>query len=239
MPLLFHFTDTLGYNGIQQEGQIRPSNRGKFGAGVYLTDLNPNQAETQDIAQHLYQGGAQRRQHQGRLNHFLQVKIPANDPYLKYVREHVYRFGNGEQALDLGLYEVQSQGPCIEWQSILCNAVASGLAVHAAQKLYRNSTTGRQQRAERLRNELKVFLQDASARYVVNMSRGGNSCKVRCKNCQTVVSREYDGGYIYADRIDRNELYSAILQHEWEHYQPYVFAAAVCTLAIAIYYYCW
>jgi hypothetical protein len=83
MKDLFHYTDTGGYEGIIRDGRIRASKgeRAKFGEGVYLTATEPNQERTK-TAEYIFGRGGSTRHGQGRLDHYIRVKIPLTDPLL-------------------------------------------------------------------------------------------------------------------------------------------------------------
>lgn len=80
---LFHYTTEAGYRSIQREGIIRPSQGGhygsgmcgKYGPGVYLTDLDPNDFEEDEIAKALWRGGAKNRISEGRVDRHVCVDV--------------------------------------------------------------------------------------------------------------------------------------------------------------------
>jgi len=47
---LYHFTTLDSYNKIERDGFIRASSSGKYGPGVYLTDLDPNEHSVEEIS---------------------------------------------------------------------------------------------------------------------------------------------------------------------------------------------
>ena len=86
---VFHYTGEKGYHGIKRDGFIKASvgKRAKFGKGVYLTSVKPNE-DRKDVATVIFAGGGDSMYKVGRLDHYIRVKIPSHR--LEQKRENVF-----------------------------------------------------------------------------------------------------------------------------------------------------
>ena len=211
---LFHYTDESGYQSIWKDNEILPSKSGKYGPGVYLTDLNPSEFERPEIAKKLYERGAHRKLRLGRLKYYIKVEIPVQDLHCE--RDHVYRYDTGIP-LNLNRIKVQSQGTIDEWKFMaVSGTVAAGAAtIIIAEKMYKHSTDGRQSRAADIRIRLELFLKkhNFDSSFEVRKTQDGSCARIYCCACQSPVSPEYDGGYLFADSIDRRGLLNTLNMH--------------------------
>lgn len=101
---LFHYTDALGLEGIKKERFIKASDgrRGKFGKGVYFTTAEPDQ-DRKITAMENYCSGGDVRYKQGKLDHYIRIKIPLTDERLKKVQSRgsdIYLFKENRIRLD-------------------------------------------------------------------------------------------------------------------------------------------
>lgn len=200
---------------------IRSSLRGKYGPGVYLTDLNPDENDKELIAGELYQGGASRNLNS--LDHHIQLEIPEKRVIKAPNRKHVYRYA-GMSGLMLSEYDVVSKGDNDSWQQTSLVVAGSGLVlatvgVQVAQALFHNATEGRQIRSRALFDTLVRLLMndDLLEMFSVNQSDDGGSVRVYCKDCSKPVSDEYSGGFIFGSCIDENALLRTLKEHRQSH----------------------
>lgn len=211
--VLYHFTTHEGYNNIERDGFIRPSVDGKYGAGVYLTDLDPNKHSVEEISKALYAAGGKKNSQAGKLDHHFCLKLSEN--HIKYERPHVYRYVGGN--LDLSRCRVISQGMIMEFGSGLLIA-ATAVAVGTA--LYSHTTAGRKKRTQDLKTALQTLLRSshASTIFVPVVSKDGGSVQVCCTECSlSPVSDVYEGGYLISSTIDEKQLQERLRNHEMTH----------------------
>jgi len=73
---VFHYTTTMGLEGITKEGVVRKSADGFSGEGVYLTSLNPDHFTREQVAQNIYGSPTwQERLAAGNLDCWLEVQV--------------------------------------------------------------------------------------------------------------------------------------------------------------------
>merc|ERR1719509_374251 len=73
---VFHYTTTMGLEGITKEGVVRKSADGFSGEGVYLTSLNPDHFTREQVAQNTYGSPTwQERLAAGNLDCWLEVQV--------------------------------------------------------------------------------------------------------------------------------------------------------------------
>ena len=214
---LYHFTTRDSYNGIERGGFICPSNDGKYGPGVYLTDLDPNDHGQEEIAKLLYYGGAQKNLSAGKLDYHFYMEIPVS--HVSCERTHVYRYVAGSN-LYISHYQIISHG----WNDKLL-IVGGGLmmalvATSAATALYNHTTDGRQERTHKLKITLQTYLCTVGKKdkFINVISKDGGSVQVCCAECNIPVSDVYEGGYIYSSSVDEKQLHGKLLKHERMHF---------------------
>lgn len=212
---LYHFTTLEGYNNIERDGFIRPSNDGKYGAGVYLTDLDPNSNEhsVEKISKILFTVGAKQNLRAGKLDHHFCLEM--SDSHVKCERPHVYRYVGGN--LYLSRCRVISQGMIQEFGSRLLIAAT---AVTAGASLYSHVTDGRKKRTQYLKTALQTLLRSthASAKFIPVVSKDGGSVQVCCTECSSSpVSDVYEGGYLFSSTIDEKQLQERLWKHDMTH----------------------
>ena len=133
---LYHYTDASGHATIRRTNVIRCSRRGEqidgiFGEGVYLTSLNPNDHDKEEIAKNNWNNGWK-----GNLNktdYYFEIDIPRSHRDLREVDlrdgRDVYVY---EADLDLDDFDWNS-GQNSEWTPLqITGAVLGGLAAGAA-----------------------------------------------------------------------------------------------------------
>ena len=54
MVKVFHYTTTMGLEGITKEGVVKKSSKGFSGEGVYLTSLDPAHFTREQVARNIY-----------------------------------------------------------------------------------------------------------------------------------------------------------------------------------------
>ncbi len=211
--MLYHFTTHEGYSNIERDGFIRPSVNGKYGAGVYLTDLDPNKHSVEEISKALYAAGGKKNSRAGKLDHHFCLKL--NENHIECERQHVYRYVGGN--LHLSQCRVISQGKIMEFGSGLLIA-ATAITVGAA--LYSNATDGRKKRTQDLKEALQTLLRSthASTMFIPVISEDGGSVQVCCTECSSSpVSDVYEGGYLFPSTIDEKQLQEQLRNHEMTH----------------------
>merc|ERR1712129_519029 len=73
---VFHYTTTMGLEGITKEGVVRKSANGFSGEGVYLTSLDPDHFTREQVAQNIYGSPTwQERLAAGNLDCWLEVQV--------------------------------------------------------------------------------------------------------------------------------------------------------------------
>merc|ERR1719509_629624 len=73
---VFHYTTTMGLEGITKEGVVRKSAKGFSGEGVYLTSLDPTLFSREQVAQNIYGSPTwQERLAAGNLDCWLEVQV--------------------------------------------------------------------------------------------------------------------------------------------------------------------
>merc|ERR1719370_2224530 len=86
MVRLYHYTDAGSLESIKQQRLIRKSSRSQhhtdmiFGEGVYLTSMDPESYDKEELAKNNWLGGGPSRMAQGKTDHHVWIEIPENDP---------------------------------------------------------------------------------------------------------------------------------------------------------------
>lgn len=76
MVKVFHYTTTMGLEGITKEGVVKKSSKGFSGEGVYLTSLDPAHFTREQVAQNIYGSPTwQERLAAGNLDCWLEVQV--------------------------------------------------------------------------------------------------------------------------------------------------------------------
>eukprot|EP00573_Skeletonema_grethae_P002655 CAMPEP_0201691222 /NCGR_PEP_ID=MMETSP0578-20130828/4441_1 /ASSEMBLY_ACC=CAM_ASM_000663 /TAXON_ID=267565 /ORGANISM="Skeletonema grethea, Strain CCMP 1804" /LENGTH=247 /DNA_ID=CAMNT_0048176383 /DNA_START=82 /DNA_END=825 /DNA_ORIENTATION=- len=210
--VLYHFTTHEGYNNIERDGFILPSVAGKYGAGVYLTDLDPDKHSVEEISKALYGKGGTKNLRAGKLDHHFCLKL--NENHIKYERPNVYRYVGD---LHLSPCRVISQGMIKEFGSGLLIAAT---AVEVGTALYSHATDGRKKRTQDLNTALQTLLRSthASTKFIPVVSKDGGSVQVCCTECNfSPVSDVYEGGYLFSSTIDEKQLQERLWKHEMSH----------------------
>ncbi|KAK1747668.1 hypothetical protein QTG54_001631 [Skeletonema marinoi] len=193
---LYHFTTLEAYYNIERVDFIRSSSSGKYGPGVYLTDLDQNEHSVEKISEALYNAGAEKNLRAGKLDHYISFDI--SGIHVKEERPHVYRYVGGNE-LCLSRHRVISRGLIQEIGSELFTAAA---AVTAGAALYSHATDGRMARTQELKTSLQTFLRStaASSKYIPVVSKNGGSVQVCCSEqllaCVGCLSRRI---YLFLD----------------------------------------
>ena len=83
MVKLYHYTNFEGYSQIKRTKVIKKSESFtrdcRYGAGVYLTSMNPSDHDKEEIARNNYGQGWQKNMSIGKLDHYIEVDIPDKD----------------------------------------------------------------------------------------------------------------------------------------------------------------
>ena len=131
MGILYHYTDEDGHRAIQRNGYIRPSSDvsgreshsgpgGRYGSGVYLTDMNPRDHDRKYVARNNYRAGWEKNLK--KTDHFVEIEIPDDDLRLRFVdpdrRIWLYR---GQIDRDM----FHSSGPNIIWDPAFVTAAVA------------------------------------------------------------------------------------------------------------------
>merc|ERR1711894_274229 len=92
--VLYHYTDTSGYNGIRRTGVIQASGLSgvdaAFGYGVYLTSLSPSMGK-HHIVRNNWDGldpTISKRVASGRVDYAYKIHIPKDDRYIRKVQSY-------------------------------------------------------------------------------------------------------------------------------------------------------
>ena len=154
---LFHYTDKKGYDKIKKDGFIKASSgkRAKFGKGVYLTSLDPNE-ERRQVAETIYSGGATSMYNGGRLDHYIRIKNVGLEE-ITNLRPHVYLMKVDKLTLDA--YEWDG-GENSSWRM----AVAGGLLAMGTLAIAAHFFFGEKETTQRkLERILREFQQSMSS----------------------------------------------------------------------------
>lgn len=235
---LYHYTSEAGHRGIKADRQITASTNGKYGPGVYLTDLNPDENARDVIARELYRAGGNKNLRKGKLRYHVALEIPDN--HVRKVRDHIFIYGGdgGDYGCCLRLddYEIVSQGDDEAWKEALSGMalVAIGVAAVAATEkavgLYHSALNGRERRLLELKTKLQGILVDrlykcpegvvknATSRLSVEPTSDKGVCIV-CNECSASASLSeiYYGGILYASTICTEDLLTRLSNHEKFH----------------------
>jgi len=218
---LYHFTTLDSYNKIESDGFIRASSSGKYGPGVYLTDLDPNEHNIEEISKILYTVGAKKNLQAGKLDHHFCLEI--SELHVKEERQNVYRYVE-DYDLCLSRYRVISRGLIQEFGSgliIAASTVTAGTVLYnLGAALYSHGTDGRMARTQELKTSLQTFLCStaASSKFIPVVSEDGGSVQVCCSECSSSpVSDVYEGGYLFSSTIDEKQLQEQLWKHEMTH----------------------
>ena len=99
MVKLYHYTNFEGYSQIWRTKVIKKSESFtrdcRYGAGVYLTSMNPSDHDKEEIARNNYSQGWQKNMSIGKLDHYIEIDIPNYDVHLTKCNEEgrdVYRY---------------------------------------------------------------------------------------------------------------------------------------------------
>eukprot|EP00578_Thalassiosira_sp_NH16_P003775 CAMPEP_0181140906 /NCGR_PEP_ID=MMETSP1071-20121207/35547_1 /TAXON_ID=35127 /ORGANISM="Thalassiosira sp., Strain NH16" /LENGTH=217 /DNA_ID=CAMNT_0023227875 /DNA_START=21 /DNA_END=671 /DNA_ORIENTATION=- len=214
---LYHFTTHDSYTSIERDGFIRPSSDGRYGPGVYLTDLDPHIIAVDEIAKLLYYGGAQKNLSAGKFDYHFYMEIP--DDHVKCERPNVYRYISGDN-LVVSNYQTVSHGWNDKFLVVGGGLVVAAAATSAATALYNHATDGRQERTYRLQINLQTYLHTIGKeeKFTPVTSSDGGSVQMFCSECNCPVSDVYEGGYLYSSTIDKNELEKKLFDHERMHF---------------------
>lgn len=191
---------------------------GKYGKGVYLLDLDPH-TDKDTLSSTLFACGAGKRIQQGRLDHYVALKIPENMP--SQVRQIVYVYKNGD--LPLRKYDVVSQGRNIEWTNVLIGMIAVAAAIKAADALYHQilqckTVSERKQRLEQLELALKEVMLKSScgSGYTIEHVTAWDGC-LKCKICSARVTKVYESGIQWASSIYPSQVLGLLNEHHVLH----------------------
>lgn len=221
---LFHYTNRQGFEGIQESGIIYATN-GRYGYGVYLTDLDPDTNLPSHVAQHLYHGGGPKNLSSGKLDYHFAFEMDFAYEYQVQGREHVFLYPH--HFLDVRKFRVVSKGDLDAWNLVTSTLAAVGMgtaavgATVAAIGLYNAVLDGRQQRlwelSHRLQTILKIITDSEEMvdqdQYSVKPTKDQGVC-VYCNTCQTPISETFYGGMFYASTIHPEKL-----RLEWKGHQ--------------------
>ena len=134
MVLLYHYTNVGSYHSIMREGRIEPSSPkskgqrgqgGRHGRGVYLTDMNPQEFDREDVAKNNYGSGWETNIN--KTTHHICVEIPDNHHLLDRIMGdwRKWRFlGEITSEMFTGI-----QGSNAEWDPKVCAMLMGGAAV--------------------------------------------------------------------------------------------------------------
>lgn len=176
---LFHYTDEEGYLGIKRVGRIQASrgNRAKFGEGVYLTDLKPNE-DKKLIAKILFSSGGTTMHGRGRLDHYIRIKVPSDQP--KQIRDHVFLMRRDE----LPLSEFEWDGGHNDSWGLTALGLVVGLGALALAGFLASKRETTKDKLDRVLTEFKSTVphQDASALQVFSPDAQGEVC-IWCTRC--------------------------------------------------------
>mmetsp|Transcript_18299 Transcript_18299/g.34964 ORF Transcript_18299/g.34964 Transcript_18299/m.34964 type:complete len:344 (-) Transcript_18299:132-1163(-) len=239
--ILYHYTSSAGYEGIQRTQQINASTGGKYGFGVYLTDLDPTENERQDIAKELYRSGGVKNLASGKLDHYVAVDLLDFMVERAPGREHVFVYRDD---LRLNEHEIISQGSSDDWEREMDRMAATmaaemaviGLGVAAFKTavtvtragvgLYNTSLNGRERRLLELKTKLQNILDQFLAVHE-NAARNNiysvepttdKGVRLVCKHCLMLpLSETFYGGMFYASTMDTNHLIQKLTVHEVLH----------------------
>ena len=132
MGLLYHYTNVGSYHSIKREGRIKPSSPkskgqrgqgGRYGQGVYLTDMNPQEFDREDVAKNNYGSGWETNIN--KTTHHICVEIPYNHHLLDKIDKRKWIF-RGEITSEM--FTV-IQGSNAEWDPKVCAMLMCGTAV--------------------------------------------------------------------------------------------------------------
>ena len=108
---LYHYTDAKGIAEIKRTHVIRCSlgdqRDGIFGDGVYLTSLNPEDHDKEEIARNNWNNGWEGNL--GKTEYYIEIEIPRSDENLKKI--------NSRDGRDVYVYKTDLYLDDYEWRS--------------------------------------------------------------------------------------------------------------------------
>ena len=160
MGILYHYTDEDGHRAIQRNGYIRPSSDvsgreshsgpgGRYGSGVYLTDMNPRDYDRKDVARNNYRAGWEKNL--GKTDHFVMIKIPDDDSRLQFINGRTWLY-RGQIDRDM----FHSSGPNIIWDAAVAVAVAGVATIGAVAAVSMYSSYQEQKSIEKTKKANEV-----------------------------------------------------------------------------------
>jgi HYD1 signature containing ADP-ribosyltransferase len=240
MLKLYHYTDEEAFHSIKREGVIRAGTMNKYGMGVYLTDLDPEEYTREEVAKANYGVGAQRNLERGRLDHHIPIFIASYE--LFPTTANGYRYP--DEMLRLDDYSIQNAGSNHRWAerslqtamvvgggalAVTSGAVAVVSGAVAVVQLFQAANgwlSNRCDHQEQRRNELEQTLDRIVTKYSASGLHkeyatkriGSDGVCIACQRCQAHVTDMYEGGVLWASHVDHRKVITRLSEHDQMHF---------------------
>jgi hypothetical protein len=226
---LYHYTDEAAYYAIMREGVIRAGSMNKYGRGVYLTDLDPDEHDRAEVAEANYGNGARRNLERGRLDHHIPIQIQSHE--VEKVTDHTHLYPRA--TLHLSDYSLQNAGSNKQWiqrskqaamvvgggMAVAGGAVAAVRLCQAVDGWYSNRSSQQDQRTLELERKLaRIVKHSARLATYTTVRSGSDGVCICCLQCQKRVTADYRGGVLWSDDVDLQEVDARLSEHDMEHF---------------------
>jgi HYD1 signature containing ADP-ribosyltransferase len=247
MLKLYHYTDEEAFHSIKREGVIRTGTMNKYGVGVYLTDLDPEEYTREEVAKSNYGAGAQHNLEGGRLDHHIPIFISSNEVLQKTANTYLYP----HEMLRLDDDSIQNADSNQRWiqRSLQTAMVVGGSALAvttgavAVVRLCQAADgwlSNRGDQQDQRRNELQQTLDRIVTKYsgsgrhkeYATKRIGSDGVCIACQRCQAHVTDVYQGGVLWASHVDHREVHTRLSEHDEMHLKRLV--ARILAVAMAI-----
>jgi HYD1 signature containing ADP-ribosyltransferase len=243
---LYHYTDEESFHSIKREGVIRAGTMSKYGVGIYLTDLDPEEYN--------YGEGAQRNLERSRLDHHIPIHISSYE--VLQTTANVYRYPH--EMLRLDEYSAQNadsnqrwfQRPSQPFMVVRGEAMAVTIdRFFQDSDRLSNRLSNRRDRMYQRRIYLEQRLDPIITKhsesvpvclmeYATNRIDSDGVC-ITCLRCQARVTKVYQGGALWASRVDHREVLTRLFEHDEMHLKKLVARILGAAIAFWMYQYGW
>jgi HYD1 signature containing ADP-ribosyltransferase len=248
MLKLYHYTDEGAFHSIKREGVIRAGTMNKFGVGVYLTDLDPEEYTREQVAKANYGVGAQRNLERGRLDYHIPILISSHEVIKKTANGYLYP----HEILRLDDYSIQNADSNQRWiqLSLQTAMVVGGSALAltggavAVVRLFQAADgwlsnrrdTALEQTLDRI---ITKHSESGSLMMYATKRIGSDGVCIACQLCQVRVTKVYQGGVLWDSHVDHCEVLTRLFKHDEMHLKKVVARLLGAAIAVWMYQYGW